>query len=69
MNSEAWANQQAEKSITPDRSWISPIREFGRYLYSIGYEDACTIAEQDSSTSATILKRVSSQHGGESVVL
>ena len=37
---EGWANQQAEKSITSDRSWISPIREFGRYLYSIGYEDA-----------------------------
>ena len=37
---EGWANQQAEKSITADRSWISPIREFGRYLYSIGYEEA-----------------------------
>ncbi|XCP86168.1 hypothetical protein ABXS75_04990 [Roseburia hominis] len=37
---EGWANQQAEKSITTDRSWISPIREFGRYLCSIGYEDA-----------------------------
>lgn len=37
---EGWANQQAEKSITSDRSWISPIREFGRFLYSIGYEDA-----------------------------
>ena len=37
---EGWANQQAEKSITSDRSWISPIREFGRYLYSIGYEEA-----------------------------
>ena len=32
---EGWANQQAEKSITADRSWISPVREFGRYLYSI----------------------------------
>lgn len=37
---EGWATQQAEKSITADRSWISPIREFGRYLYSIGYEEA-----------------------------
>lgn len=30
----------AEKSVTGDRSWISPIREFGRYLQGIGYEDA-----------------------------
>ena len=30
---EGWANQQAEKSITGDRSWISPIREFGRYCH------------------------------------
>jgi integrase len=37
---EEWANQQAEKSITADRSWIFPIREFGRYLCSIGYEEA-----------------------------
>ena len=37
---EGWAVIHAEKSITGDRSWISPIREFGRYLQSIGYEDA-----------------------------
>lgn len=37
---EGWANKQAEKSITGDRSWISSIREFGRYLNSLGYEDA-----------------------------
>jgi integrase/recombinase XerD len=37
---EGWAKQHAEKSVTGDRSWVSPIREFGRYLYSIGYEDA-----------------------------
>lgn len=37
---EGWAGFQAEKSVTGDRSWISPIREFGRYLQSVGYEDA-----------------------------
>ena len=37
---EGWANQQANKSTTPDRSWISPIREYGRFLRSIGYSDA-----------------------------
>lgn len=38
---KSWANKQAEKSITGDRSWISSIREFGRYLNnSVGYEDA-----------------------------
>lgn len=37
---EGWAIQHAEKSTTKDRSWISPIREFGRYLKSIGDEDA-----------------------------
>ncbi len=37
---QGWAMMHAEKSVTGDRSWISPIREFGRYLQSIGYEDA-----------------------------
>jgi len=33
---EGWANQQANKSTTQDRSWISPIREYGRFLRSLG---------------------------------
>lgn len=37
---EEWAKKQSEKSNTRDRSWISSIQEFGRYLNSIGYEDA-----------------------------
>lgn len=37
---EGWAVKYAEKSITRDRSWISPIKEFGRYLNSLGYKDA-----------------------------
>lgn len=37
---EGWATKHAKKTITGDRSWISPIREFGRYLNSLGYEEA-----------------------------
>lgn len=37
---EGWAIQHANKSTTNDRSWIPPIREFGRYLRSIGDDDA-----------------------------
>lgn len=33
---EGWAIQHASKSITNDRSWVPPIREFGRYLRGIG---------------------------------
>lgn len=37
---EGWANQQANKSTTQDRSWISTIREYGRFLRSLGDKDA-----------------------------
>lgn len=37
---DGWALKYAEKSITSDRSWISPIREFGRYLQNYGIKDA-----------------------------
>jgi integrase/recombinase XerD len=37
---EGWANQQANKSTTQDRSWISTIREYGRFLRSLGDDDA-----------------------------
>jgi integrase len=43
---EGWALKHAEKSITGDRSWISPIREFGRYLQSIGYTDAYVLDDR-----------------------
>ena len=33
---EGWAIWHAGKSESQDRSWIPPIREFGRYLQSIG---------------------------------
>lgn len=37
---EGWAEYYAARSETQDRSWISPIREFGRYLNGIGDKDA-----------------------------
>jgi len=37
---ESWAVWHAEKFESQDRSWIPPIREFGRYLQSIGETDA-----------------------------
>ncbi len=37
---EEWVNQQANKSTTQDRSWISPIKEYGRFLKSIGDNNA-----------------------------
>lgn len=43
---EGWAITYAEKSITGDRSWISPIREFGRYLQSIGYKEAYVLDDR-----------------------
>jgi len=36
----------AAKSTTGDRSWISPIREFGRYLRSIGHEEAYVLDDR-----------------------
>ncbi len=37
---EGWAIQHASRSTTNDRSWIPPIREFGRYLRSLGDNEA-----------------------------
>ena len=37
---EDWAEYYAARSKTQDRSWISPIREFGRYLNSSGNKEA-----------------------------
>lgn len=37
---EGWALMHAEKSISRDRSWISPIREFGRFLQALGVSSA-----------------------------
>jgi len=36
---EGWAKSHSCKTISRDRSWISPIREFGRYLQSTGCKD------------------------------
>jgi len=37
---EGWVLKYAEKTTTGNRSWLSPIKEFGRYLRSMGYTDA-----------------------------
>ena len=37
---DGWAIEHAGKSTTGDRSWVSPIREFGRYLVNTGDTDA-----------------------------
>jgi len=43
---DGWARMHAEKSITRDRSWISPIREFGRYLQSCGISEAYVLDDR-----------------------
>lgn len=43
---EGWSIIHAEKSLTGDRSWISPIREFGRYLQSLGYKDVYVLDDR-----------------------
>lgn len=43
---EGWALKHAEKSVTRDRSWISPIREFGRYLQSCGISEAYVLGDK-----------------------
>ena len=36
---EGWISYKEENRDNPDRSWISPIREFGRYLRNIGEQN------------------------------
>lgn len=43
---EGWALWHAGKSESQDRSWIPPIREFGRYLRSIGESDAYVLDKE-----------------------
>ena len=45
---EGWALWHAGKSESQDRSWIPPIREFGRYLHSIGESDAYVLDDRFS---------------------
>ncbi len=45
---EGWAIWHAGKSESQDRSWIPPIREFGRYLRSIGERDAYILDDRFS---------------------
>ena len=43
---DGWALEHAAKSTTEDRSWISPIREFGRYLTNTSDPDAYVLEEK-----------------------
>lgn len=45
---EGWALRHAAKHETQDRSWIPPIREFGRYLRSIGEGEAYVLDDRFS---------------------
>lgn len=40
---EGWILEHSEKTTSGDRSWISPIREFGRYLVNNGDSNAYVI--------------------------
>jgi len=43
---DGWALEHAAKSTTEDRSWVSPIREFGRYLINTSDTDAYVLDEK-----------------------
>lgn len=43
---EDWAAQYAAKSTSKNRSWVPPIREFGRYLKSKGEKDAYVLDDR-----------------------
>lgn len=43
---ENWAEQYAAKSTSKDRSWVPPIREFGRYLKSTGEKEAYVLDDR-----------------------
>ena len=45
---EGWVLMYEEKSVTRNRSWISPIREFGRYLQSCGIREAYVLHDKYS---------------------
>ena len=45
---EGWVLQHSEKSESQDRSFLPPIREFGRYLHSIGDRNAYILDDRFS---------------------
>ena len=61
---EGWAIWHAGKSESQDRSWIPPIREFGRYLQSIGEKDAYVLDDRFS-----IQQQMKSRRSSENVIL
>ena len=45
---EGWAEYYAARSETRDRSWVSPVREFGRFLSSTGDKDVYILDDRYS---------------------
>lgn len=43
---EGWVCLKEQNSVNPDRSWMSPLREFGRYLISIGETEAYVLGSK-----------------------
>lgn len=43
---EYWAERYATRSTSQDRSWLSSIREFGRYLKILGEKDAYVLDDR-----------------------
>lgn len=43
---ENWIMFKEDINPTPYRSWISPIREFGKYLQLTGYPDAYIVSDK-----------------------
>ena len=60
---EGWVIQHTEKSETRDRSFLPPIREFGRYLRSIGDSIKLKFTVNNSLTVTVALQKVLSHKG------
>ena len=43
---EGWLNERSERANSFDRSWIPPVREFGRYLHSRGISEAYIVSDK-----------------------
>ncbi len=43
---ESWIMAREDANPSPYRSWLSPVREFGRYLQNVGYPDAYVVSDK-----------------------
>lgn len=51
---DGWALEHSAKSTTGDRSWVSSIREFGRYLVNTGDTGAYVLLRRQISRSKAV---------------